>query len=450
MTTQIDDNSTKEISDKRKQANIDLYFEDFVKNGRFLSFYDDEEKILNKNAKNLIISLRSKDENTKILTSGNYIGIVHCNGLKIEINSRFGNALLQRMLNFANDIFVDDVHIYQDKDKDKDKKTHLSQLVLHYLFVQKLERSFLIGLPKSYQTKTHNDLRLKGQIDITHLIHHNMPLKNKIHTKSREQIEDTHIINVLHTALEIVEKNTPNFLQNIKHIKAYLIENKNNHYIVKESLYKALHSKALKNPNYKEYITLLKYAKMIIEGSSFNNAHDIHQSYGFIVNVAELFEIYIKKLLGNHFKNYSVDSPKLKIYKNAFYERHIIPDIVLAKDNHFIVFDTKYKRMKMNGVSQNGLGDLDREDLFQIHTYMSYYQKQGKLLFGGLLYPMEKFEKEKCHNQDSILANNCPFIVDGIELKEAQDITINTIVAKEKEFIERIEALLYNNLLTTL
>ena len=94
MTTQIDDNSTKEINDKRKQANIDLYFEDFVKNGRFLSFYDDEEKILNKNAKNLIISLRSKDENTKILTSGNYIGIVHCNGLKIEINSRFGNALL--------------------------------------------------------------------------------------------------------------------------------------------------------------------------------------------------------------------------------------------------------------------------------------------------------------------------------------------------------------------
>lgn len=438
------DNSCIEIDQKSSRIqDFDLYFEDFIKNGNFFSFFNDDEKILSKNAKNPIISLRTIEENKKQITSGNYIGKISYKGLEVEINSRFGKKFLERMLNFANDVFVDDVSIYQDVKNE----SNISEFILFYIFVQKLEKSFLIGLPKNYQSKKYNDLRFKGNIDMVEFIKHNIPLKAKLATKTREQIEDVHIINVLYKALQVIEKKNSSFLKNVKHIKTYLVQNKSEHCFIKESLNKAFSSKALKNQNYQNYKELLKYAKMIIESENFTSKNKNEQkSYGFIINIAELFEIYISKLLRNEFEEYMLDSPKLEIYKNSFYKRYIIPDIVLSKDDNYIVFDTKYKKMTMEGKSQNGMGDLDRNDLFQIHTYMGYYQKIGKVLLGGLLYPMQNFNEEKCHSENSILSDEYQFIVDGIFLEDDQnsdkEITLEYIIQKEEQFIKRIKKLL--------
>ncbi|EAJ9123922.1 hypothetical protein HKC13_000935 [Campylobacter coli] len=69
------DNSCIEIDQKSSRIqDFDLYFEDFIKNGNFFSFFNDDEKILSKNTKNLIISLRTIEENKRQITSGNYIG----------------------------------------------------------------------------------------------------------------------------------------------------------------------------------------------------------------------------------------------------------------------------------------------------------------------------------------------------------------------------------------
>ena len=58
-----------------------------------------------------------------------------------------------------------------------------------------------------------------------------------------------------------------------------------------------------------------------------------------------------------------------------FYARNIIPDIVMTKGDDVMVFDTKYKKMLMRGTKEN-IWDVDRNDFFQINTYMSYYQNQ--------------------------------------------------------------------------
>ncbi len=438
------DNSCIEIDQKSsKIQDFDLYFEDFIKNGNFFSFFNDDEKILSKNAKNPIISVRTIDKDKKQITSGNYIGKIFYDDLEVEINSRFGKKFLERMLNFANDVFVDDVSIYQDVKNE----SNISEFILFYIFVQRLEKSFLIGLPKNYQSKKYNDLRFKGNIDMVEFIKHNIPLKAKVATKTREQIEDVHIINVLYKALQVIEKKNSSFLKNVRHIKTYLVQNKSEHCFIKESLNKAFSSKALRNQNYQNYKELLKYAKMVIESENFTSKNKNDQkSYSFIINIAELFEIYISKLLRNNFEEYMLDSPKLEIYKNSFYKRYIIPDIVLSKDDNYIVFDTKYKKMTMEGKSQNGMGDLDRNDLFQIHTYIGYYQKIGKVLLGGLLYPMQNFNEEKCHSENSILSDEYQFIVDGIFLEDSQnsdkEITLEYIIQKEEQFIKRIKKLL--------
>ena len=113
-------------------------------NNTFFSFFKDEEKKAIKNEDALIISIKKDGENY-LAQTGNYVGKFVWNGLEIDIKSRFSNTFLERMLNFTNDIFLDDVSITGNKiDKDFD----ISKYIIYYMFIQNLEKAFLLGLPK--------------------------------------------------------------------------------------------------------------------------------------------------------------------------------------------------------------------------------------------------------------------------------------------------------------
>ena len=166
-----------------------------------------------------------------------------------------------------------------------------------------------------------------------------------------------------------------------------------------------------------------------------------------------MFEIYITKLLQKEFSDWYVESPKIELYSTPqmFYQRKIIPDIVMKKASDVLVFDTKYKKMTMQGKNKNGAGDVDRNDFFQINTYMSYYQNHPdkyNVKIGGLLYPIEKSFKENkdiCHSQTWFGNLNSKFIVDGIDLSDLKEDNENkfaSIVKREQKFIEGIKKLL--------
>ena len=148
-----------------------------------------------------------------------------------------------------------------------------------------------------------------------------------------------------------------------------------------------------------------------------------------------------------------IESPKIELYNTPqmFYQRKIIPDIVMIKDKDVIVFDTKYKSMNMIGKNKNGAGDVDRNDFFQINTYMSYYQNQNfNVKIGGLLYPIEKSfieNKNICHSETWFGNLNSKFIVDGIDLSNLEEAKGNenkfaTISKREQKFIKGIKNLL--------
>lgn len=435
---------------------IDILLKDYQNkkypNNTFFSFFKDEEKIKSKNEDDLIISIKKNidvDKKESYLTqTGNYVGKFIWQGLEIDIKSRFSNTFLERMLNFANDIFLDDVSITGNKiDKDFD----ISKYIIYYMFVQNLEKAFLLGLPKSYRSVEHHEMKLKGKIDINKFIKYDIPFQGKISSVSREQKEIQEIIDVLYKAVKIIDKNNKTFIKNISHIKTHLKQYKSNNYVSNETINKALKSKALQNPIFAPYKKVLQYARYIINGNNIEEKNDGKQeTYGFIINVAELFEIYVTKLLQNEFSDWKVESPKIELYPNQFFARKIIPDIVMIKDNDVLVFDTKYKKMQMRDrYYQNG-GDVDRNDFFQINTYMSYYQNHKdkyNVKIGGLLYPMDLFEKEKCHSETWFENLNTKFIVDGIDLSgdlEAKDNKnkFAPILKREQEFLDRIKRLL--------
>jgi len=97
--------------------------------------------------------------------------------------------------------------------------------------------------------------------------------------------------------------------------------------------------------------------------------------------------------------------------------------------------------MNMRGKNQYDLGDVDRCDFFQINTYMSYYQNQGfELIAGGLLYPLEKYEKELCFSEDWFGNEDVKFFIDGVFVNNSDEECIESIKNEEK-FIERIKKL---------
>lgn len=425
-------------------------------NNTFFSFFKDEEKKAIKNEDDLIISIKKskneKNEDIYLAKTGNYLGKFVWQGLEIDIKSRFSNTFLERMLNFANDIFLDDVSITGNKvDKDFD----ISKYIIYYMFVQNLEKAFLLGLPKAYKSIEHHEMKLKGKIDINKFIKYDIPFQGKISSVSREQKEIQEIIDVLYKAVKIIDKNNKAFLKNISHIKTHLKQYKSNNYVSNETINRALKSKALQNPIFAPYKKVLEYARFIINGNSIEEKNDGKQeTFGFIINVAELFEIYIAKLLQKEFNDWYVESPHLRLDerfgKTYLYSRKIIPDIVMIKDKNVIVFDTKYKKMYFNYIKGNGV-DVDRNDFFQINTYMSYYQNQDfNVKIGGLLYPIEKSFKENkyiCHSETWFGNLNTKFIVDGIDLSDLEESKDNEnkfsqIVIREKEFINRIKKLL--------
>ena len=430
-----------ESTKKRKELFITLKdYRNKSDNNQFFSFFRKGAEKEDYSDNDLIISLKKDINGDYHAQTGNYIGQFVWDGLTIEIGSRFQDLFLKRMLNVANNVYFDDVDVAGAKSKELD----ISKFIIYYLFVQNLEKAFLLGIPKIYKSVNRHDMRPKGKIDIHRFIKNDIPFKGKVSSQSRDQQEIQEIIDTLYKALKIIESHEFS-IKNIMHIKTHLKQHKSTRYVSKGTISKAMRSKALQNPIYAQYKKVLEYAKMVIEGDNLETRQDgSKKTYGFLINVAELFEVYIIKLLQKEFSDWYVDSHKIPLYEGLFYSRKIIPDIVMMKNKSVLVFDTKYKKMTMQGKDQYGLGDVDRNDFFQINTYMSYYQNQGyDLKAGGLLYPMDKFDKTKSHSDHWLGNSQTKFVVDGIDLSSIHDNTFLSDIAQyEKKFIANVKSMM--------
>lgn len=427
------------------------------KNIHVISFKGSKEKKPDSLNKNLVLNLRKNEDNDNsvYVKSGNYIGVIYDSEhkLKIEITSRFGDYFLEHMLKYINGIFLPDLR-FSAKKKDT-KNANQFQFILSHLFITSLERAVAVaGIPKTYIKSSLHSYTVRGKIDIQHLIQKNIPLRSKIQSNYKEQVEIQVIIDVLYLAICIVEKKYQEIIKSRIHgVKVYLKENKSSKFVNQEYIKKALNHKILSHPVYSTYQQVLKYAEMII--NNFELAEDDKgdsESRAYLIDVSELFELYFENMLSNklHLEGWTLLSQKeIILYEDSFFKRKIKPDVVLIHEasNNVAVFDIKYKRMNFKGNTSYDMGDLDRNDFFQIHTYMAYYQNSNKnLIGGGLWYPIEEALPEKKATTGKFMdKENIFFGVDGINLTNLKNIgseefySIDSgIVSRENEFVERL------------
>lgn len=77
---------------------------------------------------------------------------------------------------------------------------------------------------------------------------------------------------------------------------------RSNRLVGRAAIRQAKADKALRNPVFAPYRKVLELAEMIIElQSACESSTGAMRAPGFLINVAELFEIYVGKLLARHF-----------------------------------------------------------------------------------------------------------------------------------------------------
>jgi len=396
-------------------------------------FESDEER--------LILKLYSKEkleqEKEYIVQTGLYAGVLFYKGCKINITTKYGDAFLKRMLNFVNDIYLDNEQVKAKKDETENQFL----FIIAYLFIQSLEKAALLGLPQHYQKHQERSHKVRGSIDFNDFIKRDIPFQGKLTSTFRERMYVQEIVDVLYLALRKLERVFGKEIHSrLLGLSQLLKQQYSGRFASYETIQKAKAHQTINNPMYSGFKKVLEYAEIILLDKDLMPDNEKQQmaTTGFLFDIAELYELYLEKLLSRNFPDWVVSGQEeLPMYQQQFYIRSMFPDIVMKQRSSakVVVFDAKFKKMEM----QNK--DVDRADLHQIHSYSGYYRND--LIASGLIYPLSKdINTDKAHSK-SIYGNDeneVKFIIDGIYVPENH--SMQELIKSEEAFVWRLSSII--------
>lgn len=399
-------------------------------------FEPDEER--------LILKLYSKEkpeqEKEYIVQTGLYAGVLFHKGYKINITTKYGDAFLKRMLNFVNDIYVDNEQVKAKKDETENQFL----FIIAYLFIQSFEKAAVLGLPQQYKKHQERSHKVRGSIDFNDFLKRDIPFQGKLTSNFRERMYVQEIIDVLYLALRKLERIFGKEIHSrLLGLNQLLKQHYSGRFVSYQTIQKAKVHQSINNPMYSRFKKVLEYAEIILLDKDLMPENEKQQlaTTGYLFDIAELYELYLEKLLSRNFPEWSVSGQEeIPLYQQQFYKRPMFPDLVMRHrvSGKVVVFDAKFKKMEM----QNK--DVDRADLHQIHSYSGYYRND--LIASGLIYPLSKeINTEKAHSE-TIYGNNenkINFIVDGIYVSENQ--SIKELIKHEEAFVSRIASVININ-----
>lgn len=396
--------------------------------------------------------------------------------IEISIRPRFGQRFLLAILEDLYNIKVGS-HNAQEA-ASSEWFSALLNILRRRMWVDKCAKANRYGLPRKNVKREYQGVTLKGSLDIRRTI---MPwlTQKEICTNSYEKVFDDTICKIVYEAHRILSQDVigekrkqnekkvigigfsmPPMVQDT--INALNTQYKGTRFDVTDVDYKRIHY----NNIYMTWKPLVDFSWDVIRNRKLGYRSSEMQGECIFVDMAEIWEAFLRKKMGEGFaddgwRTLSVEECNYKIYQGKFFERPIIPDIILTRTNakgesEYMVFDAKYKRMRINKESKGY--DVDRTDLFQIHTYIQFVEHHlGHVVVGGLLYPLiqkvqdsegnevefkidtDRFHSTHLYGKESGMYPNTPFIIDGVFCSESDDTDGNDKVAMDKNVKEMID-----------
>ena len=408
--------------------------------GERSTFYDSESKIAYDPLD--VSPLHFENGSKRVWQAGRYIGTAKVGGSIVEIKPRFGEEWLFYL---ADDLFhfrkVTSDTIASDGQWNK-----LFRRLFWYIWLQKFAEADKYGLPRHTTSLTNQGMQIRGRLNVNKSF---LPLfrKGEVMSQYRERSLDDSICRIIYKAYDILVTEQLSDVGIPPNIKDSInaLYNRYHGQIIQITVhdYQSIHYKNI----YKGWKPMVDFSWQIINHKVNDGKKSGQNGFSIFLDVAEIWEAFLRKQLGKRlagsgWRVWSMWECRQHIYNGAFFSRDIIPDIVLernAKDGkkEYMIFDAKYKVMEGRSY------DVDRTDLFQIHTYIQYFTHAlGHVKIAGLLYPMS----EKNDNVPAIsslfgISGNqaTTFMIDGVVCKEMKTKDDETNFEDSiKELVERI------------
>lgn len=381
----IDDKTYKIL--KKITSNTTLFSSDLRRDDKYdvvvLDSQLEKTKFKTTDETEIVYDIKTIDGRFKVST-GKYIGTLVVDGVTIRINSGYSKFFTKRLLDFSNSLFFDNSARFTNDNNSDDELA----IMLQYLFLTSLRKANVVGLPKEYKTIQEVGFNVKGSINTSKYIsglnsaYRGIPFSYK----SREY--NTDILKTVCKAFSLCNKNyVSNSFKDLQKLVGELKDYLDNYFVHQETINKAKRSPILNNEIYSPFKRVIAYAEMLIlhKGCLPIDGKDNKTARGWLIDVADLWELYLYQLIRVNFPDWDVlYQEEIPIYKHLFFHRSFVPDIVMKKGNNVVIIDAKFKKMDFN---ENG-NDVDRSDLQQIHTYYAYYLSNGfNVKFTTLIYP---------------------------------------------------------------
>jgi len=324
------------------------------------------------------------------LNTKNIMGFFSLNGTKIKISSRFDYDendffLKYMLLRVANYNFL-------PKNSFNTRQNSVFNLLM-CLFPNMLIDALKQGVYKEYTTMHHDDLNVRGKIDIKNYIKKDMPFHGKVSYTTREFSTDNKITQLIRHTIECMKQDEFGniILYNNEDVRkgVNIIESATSSYHL-QSRRKVLLDNIdnIHHPYFDKYTQLQSLCRQILLNSGIDygidNDSEIH---GVIFDGAWLWEEYINTILNDktftHPKNTTKEGG-LQLFE-GYLDNFIYPDFYSCEKQ--IVLDAKFKPLYETAFQSIANGqktkDIPPKDLYQIICYMNRLGFQK----GGFVFP---------------------------------------------------------------
>ncbi len=368
---------------------------------------------------------------------------------KITIKPRFGELFLFRMLEEIFNVKLADSNTAFNRNLDFQ---YLIKKLISFLWLNMLAKANKHGLPRNTVSKTYKGQIVKGRVNIPKSIKHYY-ISNEVVSNYREKETNSIVARILNQAYDILIKDYfLGTLQVPRNAEDAIIQLECAT-VPPSSITKHEYVSIRYKDIYQSYKPVVDFSWELIQRKQIANSlhnHATKQGYSFFIDMAEIWELYLRSILKKHFttQGWVLRNDKLLAYGGKYFERMLIPDIVFQRNNDLMVWDAKYKHMNLDRI------DFDRSDFFQIHTYIHYYQQSKNVIAGGLLFPFSVPITEETTSRavsDTLFGSNAgktDFLIDGIDLsfldKGSSEQLENKkqFMANESQFISRLDKLI--------
>ena len=374
------------------------------------------------------------------ITVKNYVGLIQMkDGFQVQILPKIsfgeeedsGNArtkriflrMLRSMKDFPSKTF-------------NDASLKVDQMNLYEIFInmylQEVRHLVKRGIKSAYVSQEDNLRYYKGKLLVGQHLRANLVHKERFYVGYEEFLSNSPENRLVKSTLEKLQKITSS-AENSKEIRQLLtafelVESSTN--------YQKDFSKVVIDRNTKDYEMLMQWSKVFLMNKSFTTFSGSTTSRALLFPMESVYESYVSQQMKKVFRpdgwDISTQDKGHYLFMNPRKKFALRPDIVLTKDDHTVIMDTKWKNLINNEKKNYG---ISQSDMYQMYAYSKKYKTSEIWLLYPINDEMRNSKPIKFDSEDGTTVNL--FFVDVADIEDSLSVLKNDICPK-KELENRV------------